>query len=54
MKLPLQIAFHNMPHDAEIESAIRANAEWLEDVEEQGDKGPQVSTVRPVGRHSHL
>ena len=30
MKLPLQIAFHNMPHDAEIESAIWANAEWLE------------------------
>jgi cold shock CspA family protein len=30
MKLPLQIAFHNMPHTAEIESAIRANAEWLD------------------------
>jgi len=30
MKLPVQIAFHNMPHDAEIESAIRANAEWLD------------------------
>jgi cold shock CspA family protein len=30
MKLPLQIAFHNMPHDSEIESAIRANAEWLD------------------------
>jgi len=31
MRLPLQIAFHNMPHDAEIESAIRAMAEWLDD-----------------------
>jgi cold shock CspA family protein len=30
MRLPLQIAFHNMSHDAEIESAIRANAEWLD------------------------
>jgi len=30
MKLPVQIAFHNMPHDAAIESAIRANAEWLD------------------------
>jgi cold shock CspA family protein len=26
----MQIAFHNMPHDAEIESAIRAHAEWLD------------------------
>ena len=30
MRLPLQISFHNMAHDAEIESAIRANARWLE------------------------
>jgi len=30
MRLPLQIAFHNMPHNADIESAIRANAEWLD------------------------
>jgi len=30
MKLPVQIAFHNMPHDAAIDSAIRANAEWLD------------------------
>jgi cold shock CspA family protein len=30
MQLPIQIAFHNMPHNADIESAIRANADWLE------------------------
>jgi cold shock CspA family protein len=30
MRLPVQIAFHNMAHDAEIESTIRANAEWLD------------------------
>jgi len=30
MRLPMQIAFHNMPHDAEVESAIRANGEWLD------------------------
>jgi len=35
MKLPVQIAFHNMRHDAEIESAIRANAEWLDNYEDQ-------------------
>jgi cold shock CspA family protein len=29
MRLPLQIAFHNMPHDADIEAAIRANTVWL-------------------------
>jgi hypothetical protein len=27
MKLPVQIAFHNMAHDPEIEAAVRANAE---------------------------
>ncbi len=26
----MQITFHNMPHDVDIESAIRANAEWLD------------------------
>jgi cold shock CspA family protein len=30
MRLPLEIAFHNMPHDADIESSIRAHAEWLD------------------------
>lgn len=30
MKLPLQITFHNMPHDDAIESAIRAHGEWLD------------------------
>ena len=30
MKSILQIAFHNMPHDPDIESSIRANAEWLD------------------------
>jgi cold shock CspA family protein len=30
MRLPVQIAFHNMPHDAAIESAIRGNADWLD------------------------
>jgi len=35
MKLPVQIAFHNMRRDAEIESAIRANAEWLDNYEDQ-------------------
>jgi cold shock CspA family protein len=30
MRLPLQIAFHNMPRDADIEASIRANAEWLD------------------------
>jgi len=30
MRLPLQIAFHNMPHSTGIESAIRTNAEWLD------------------------
>jgi cold shock CspA family protein len=30
MKLPVQIAFHNMPQHADIASAIRAHAEWLE------------------------
>ena len=30
MRLPLQIAFHNLEHDAEIESAIRAHAAWLD------------------------
>ncbi len=30
MRLPMQIAFHNMPHDAAIESAVRANADWLD------------------------
>jgi len=30
MRLPMQIAFHNMPHDAAVESEIRANGEWLD------------------------
>lgn len=30
MRLPMQIAFHNMPHDDSIESAVRGNADWLD------------------------
>src|SRR5215472_16312304 len=30
MRLPVQVTFHNMPHDPAVESAIRANAEWLD------------------------
>jgi cold shock CspA family protein/ribosome-associated translation inhibitor RaiA len=30
MKIPLQIAFHNLPHSDGIESAIRDGAEWLD------------------------
>ncbi len=30
MRLPLQITFHKMPHEAGLEESIRANAEWLE------------------------
>jgi cold shock CspA family protein len=30
MRLPIQIAFHNMPHDDAIESSIYGNAEWLD------------------------
>jgi len=30
MRLPIQIAFHNMPREADIEEAIRASAEWLD------------------------
>jgi cold shock CspA family protein len=30
MKLPIQITFHNMPHDEAIESEIRAHVEWLD------------------------
>jgi len=30
MRLPIQIAFHNMPNDADVESVIRGNAEWLD------------------------
>jgi cold shock CspA family protein len=30
MQLPIEIAFHNMPHDANIESSIRTCANWLD------------------------
>ncbi len=30
MQLPLQITFHNVRHDAQIESTIRSSAEWLD------------------------
>lgn len=30
MRLPLEITFHNMHHDANIESAIRTHAKWLD------------------------
>ena len=35
MKLPLQIAFHNMVHDGEIEESIRTHAAWLEDYDDR-------------------
>ncbi|WP_152053796.1 HPF/RaiA family ribosome-associated protein [Tautonia marina] len=31
MRLPLQIAFHNLPHSAEVEAKIRTEAERLDD-----------------------
>ena len=48
MKLPVQIAFHNMPHDAGIESAIRANAEWLDNYYDR------IMSCRVVVDHPHL
>jgi cold shock CspA family protein len=48
MKLPLQIAFHNMPHDAQIESMIRANADWLENYSEA------IMSCRVVVDRPHL
>lgn len=30
MKLPIQVAFHNVPRDPGVEEVIRANAEWLD------------------------
>ena len=48
MKLPLQIAFHNMTHDAEIESVIRANAEWLDNYSDR------IMSCRVVVDRPHL
>jgi cold shock CspA family protein len=48
MRLPLQIAFHNVPHNAEIESAIRANAEWLDKYYER------IMSCRVVVDRPHL
>jgi cold shock CspA family protein len=48
MKLPIQIAFHNMPRDAEIESAILANAEWLDNYHDR------IMSCRVVVDRPHL
>jgi cold shock CspA family protein len=48
MKLPLQIAFHNMPNDAEVESAIRVNAEWLDNYHDR------IMSCRVVVDRPHL
>ena len=49
MKLPVQIAFHNMPQHADIASAIRAHAEWLENYHDR-IMSCRVVVDRP---HSH-
>src|SRR5262249_45686064 len=48
MKLPVQIAFHNLPHDAGIESSIRANAEWLDNYHDR------IMSCRVVVDRTHL
>jgi cold shock CspA family protein len=48
MKLPVQIAFHNMPHDADLESAIRAHAEWLDNFSDR------IMSCRVVVDRPHL
>jgi cold shock CspA family protein len=48
MKLPVQIAFHNMPHHADIASAIRAQAEWLENYSDR------IMSCRVVVDRPHL
>ncbi len=35
MQLPLQISFHNVRHDVQIESLIRVGAEWLENFDDR-------------------
>ena len=49
MKYPVQIAFHNLPHDEGIESSIRAHAEWLENYHDR-IMSCRVVVDRP---HSH-
>lgn len=48
MKLPLQIAFHHMPPEADIEASIRAHAEWLDHYTEP------VMSCRVVVDQPHL
>jgi cold shock CspA family protein len=48
-----EIYFHrdSVLHDAFDRLAIGTEVTF---VEEEGKKGPQASTVKPVGRHHHL
>jgi cold shock CspA family protein len=48
MKLPLQIAFHNMPHHAETESVIRGHAQWLDNFSDR------IMSCRVVVDRPHL
>jgi len=48
MKIPLQIAFHNMPHDEQIDSAIRTNAAWLDKFDDR------IMSCRVVVDRPHL
>jgi cold shock CspA family protein len=48
VKIPLQITFHNMTHDPEIESAIRGNAEWLDNFHDR------IMSCRVVVDRPHL
>lgn len=50
MKLPLQIAFHNLPHSAEIEEAVHTEAARLEDF---SDRIMSCRVVVDVPHHHH-
>ena len=45
MRLPLQIAFHNLPHSDEVEAKIRAEAERLDDFHDRIMSGRVVVDV---------